>query len=343
MKAVVVHDARDLRIDEVPVPSPGEGEALVRMEWGGICGSDLSYWRTGHAGTNTLRHPLVLGHEVAGRIETFGPGARELSGLEIGDAVAVHPAKLVGYEGSSVRDDGRANLHTHVEHLGSAALDPHTDGGFCAYQVIAASQLRALPPNVSTRLGAVAEPLGVAIHAVRRAGPVAGRTVLVNGCGPIGALIVAVAKASGVERVIAADLFDDMLAIAAAMGADETRNLAGAALPEDVDVAFEASGAAAALGPVIAATKRGGVMVQVGNLPTAEIAASLGNLVTREIDYRGSYRFVDEITDAVRMLGDGLDVSPILTHEFDIDDAVAAFETAADRRSGSSKVLLRLS
>jgi L-idonate 5-dehydrogenase len=127
------------------------------------------------------------------------------------------------------------------------------------------------------------------------------------------------------------------------MGADEVRNLSLDSLPEDVDVSFEASGAPAAIGAVIGATARGGILVQVGNLPTSGIHVSLGNLVTREIDYRGSYRFVDEISDAVRLLADGLDVSPIMTHEFAIDDALKAFETAADRSTGSSKVLLKLS
>src|SRR5579859_6732852 len=254
MKAVVVHGARDLRVEDVDRPTPKEGEVLVRMEWGGICGSDLGYWKNGVSGTNTLVHPFILGHEVAGRVEGFGPGARELTTVEVGDGVAVHPAMLVGYEGDSVRRDGRYNLHPTVEHLGSAALTPHTDGGFCAYKAISVRQLRRLPEHVSTRLGAVAEPLGVAIHAVNRAGSLAGRTVLVNGCGPIGALIVAVAKAAGASTVIAADLVDDTLAIASAMGADEVRNLSTGTMPDDVDVAFEASGAPAALGAVIGAT-----------------------------------------------------------------------------------------
>jgi L-idonate 5-dehydrogenase len=343
MKAVVVHGARDLRIEEVGMPSLKPGEVLVRMEWGGICGSDLGYWKSGVSGTNVMSHPFVLGHEVAGRVEALGPGAQELTTAVIGDGVAVHPAKLVGYAGSAVRDDGRFNLHTQVEHLGSAAFAPHTDGGFCSFQAIAAQQLRVLPGNVTTRQGALAEPLGVAIHAVKRAGNLKGRTVLVNGCGPIGALVTAVAKAAGAATVIAADLFPDTLAIAAAMGADEVRNLSLDSLPEDVDVSFEASGAPAAIGAVIGATARGGILVQVGNLPTSGIQVSLGNLVTREIDYRGSYRFVDEISDAVRLLADGLDVSPIMTHEFAIDDALKAFETAADRSTGSSKVLLKLS
>ncbi len=89
--------------------------------------------------------------------------------------------------------------------------------------------------------------------------------------------------------------------------------------------------------------RRGGVLVQVGNLPAGEVSAALGHIVTREIDYRGSYRFVDEISEAVRLMDGVVDVSPVMTHEFDLADAVEAFEVAADPASGSSKVMLRLS
>lgn len=342
MKAVVVHAALDLRIDEVPNPVAAANQVLVRMEWGGICGSDLGYWGKGMSGTNTLAQPLVLGHEVAGRIAAIGADV-SAPHLEVGSPVAVHPARPVTRAGTPLRPDGRWNLHPIVEHLGSAALTPHTDGGFCQFRAVAAEQLRLLPAGVSTRHGAVAEPLGVAIHAVHRAGDITGKTVLVNGCGPIGALVAAVAKAAGAGTVIAADVHPGPLAIAAAMGADLVVNLSAETLPEDVDVTFEASGAPAALGAVLLATVRGGVVVQVGNLPTTEISVALGQLVTREIDYRGSYRFVDEIADAIDLMRDGLDVEPILTHEFAIDDALTAFQTAADRSTGSSKVLLRLS
>ncbi|WP_319593475.1 zinc-binding dehydrogenase [Georgenia thermotolerans] len=128
------------------------------------------------------------------------------------------------------------------------------------------------------------------------------------------------------------------------MGAEHTVNPAeGDALPQDVEVAFEASGAPKALGGVIAAVRRGGVIVQVGNLPAGEVSAALGNLVTREIDYRGSYRFVDEISDALRLMADGVDVSPLMTHEVELADAARGFELAADRSTGSSKVMIQLS
>jgi L-idonate 5-dehydrogenase len=341
MKAAVVHGADDLRVEELPDPVAGPGQVLVALEWGGICGSDVAYWRSGTSGTAVLQDPLVLGHEVAGRVVGLGEG---VTGVEVGARTTVHPATPVGDHVMHPETVGRTNLWPEVRYFGSAAFQPHEDGGFSGLRAVRADQLRLLPDGVSTKEGAVAEPFGVALHAVHRAGDVRGRTVLVNGAGPIGALAVAAAKVAGAGRVIAADLSETALSIARAMGADEVvRVAAGEALPSDVDVAIESSGAPRALGGVIAAVRRGGTLVQVGNLPGGEVSAVLGNIVTREIDYRGSYRFVDEISDAIRLMDGTVDVSPVMTHEFALDDAVEAFRTAADRSTGSSKVMLRLS
>ncbi|WAP59188.1 L-idonate 5-dehydrogenase [Streptomyces sp. S465] len=340
MKAVVVHGAGDLRIDHLPDPVPAAGEVLIAMEWGGICGSDLAYWRHGGSGTAVLKHPMVLGHEVAGRIVRLGSG---VAGFEAGQPVTVHPARTVGDGALPDRIAGRTNLHPRVRYFGSAAFDPHTDGGFSEFRAVRAEQLRPLPDGVSTRHGALAEPLAVALHAVHRAGDLRGRHVLVNGAGPIGSLVVAAAKLRGAATVVAADINDSSLAVARALGADELRNTArGDLLPDDVELVFEASGAPAALGPVLRATARGGTLVQVGNLPGTAAPAVLGDLVTREITWIGSYRFVDEISDALRAMRDGLDVTPLITHTFDLDQAAEALAVAADRTSGSSKVLLRL-
>ncbi|OLT06964.1 L-idonate 5-dehydrogenase [Pseudonocardia sp. CNS-004] len=339
MKAVVVHAAGDVRVDERPDPQPGPGEVLLAMEWGGICGSDISYFRHGSTGTAVLRHPLVLGHEVAGRVAAVGAG---VDGIAEGDAATVHPATVVGDPHLPDRIAGRTNLHPCVRYFGSAAFDPHTDGGFSQYRVVRADQIRLLPDGVGTEHGAVAEPLGVALHAVHRAGDVRSRTVLVNGAGPIGSLVVAAAKHRGAAAVVAADVAAPALAVAAAMGADSTVDLTTSSLPEDVEVVIEASGAPAALGPVLRATARGGTLVQVGNLPGSAVSAVLGDLVTREITWVGSYRFVDEIDDALLAMRDGLDVSPVITHRFPLTRAAEALEVAADRGTGSSKVLIDL-
>ncbi|MEV0600586.1 L-idonate 5-dehydrogenase [Streptomyces sp. NPDC050315] len=340
MKSVVVHGPGDLRIDERPDPVPGPGEVLLAMEWGGICGSDVAYWKHGGSGTAVLKDPLVLGHEVAGRIAALGKG---VTGLTEGQPVTVHPAEPVGDDPLPDRLAGRTNLYPRIRYFGSAAFHPHTDGGFSEYRVVRADRIRPLPENVTTEHGALAEPLAVAMHAVHRAGDIRGKTVLVNGAGPIGALVVAAAKHRGAGGVIAADLSATSLSVARAMGADATVDLAqGEALPEDIELVFEASGAAAALGPVLRATARGGTVVQVGNLPGTAVPAALGDLVTREITWIGSYRFVEEIDEALLAMHQGLDVSPVITHRFGIDRAAEALAVAADRTSGSSKVMLRL-
>ena len=346
MKAVVVHGVDDVRVDEVADPSCGPDQVLVGMEWGGICGSDIAYWRSGTSGTAVLAEPLILGHEVAGRVVEVGADAAAAladRGIEIGTRATLHPATLVGEHQVAAEIAARTNLWPQVRYFGSAAFRPHEPGAFCGVRAVRPDQLRVVPDQVSSREAALAEPFGVALHALARAGDVSGRTVLVNGAGPIGALAVAAAKAAGAGRVVAADLSDAALAIAVAMGADETVNpAAGGELPSDVEIAIEASGAPRALGGVIMAVRRGGVVVQVGNLPAGEVTAVLGSIVTREIDYRGSYRFVDEISEALRLMAGGVDVSPLMTHEVSIDDAVRGFELAGDRSTGSSKVMIRL-
>ena len=339
MRAAVVHGADDLRVDERPEPTPGPGEVLIAVEWGGICGSDLAYWRHGTSGTAVLAHPMVLGHEFAGRVSALGAGVTD---VEVGTPVTVHPATPVG-DPLPERLAGRTNLFAQVRYSGSAAFDPHTDGGFSQRVVVRAEQLRRVPEGVSTQHASLAEPFAVALHAVSRLGDVTGREVLVNGCGPIGSLVVAALRWRGAGRITGADLQQSSLAVARALGADDLRDLsAGDQLPTDAELVVEASGAPAALGAVLRATARGGRIVQVGNLPGAPSPAALGDLVTREITWVGSYRFVDEIDEALTAMAGGVDLSPVITHTFPLADAVQAFGVAADRTSGSSKVLLDL-
>jgi L-idonate 5-dehydrogenase len=335
MKAVVVHAKDDLRLDARDTPGCSPASVLVDVEFGGICGSDLHYVSHGASGLSILDHPMVLGHEVAGRIRTIGS---DVTGLTVGQAVTIHPATPCGT--CDACRTGASNLCPTTAYYGSAAHDPHTDGAFVAVKEVPAGQIRVIPDGVSTRHAAVAEPLGVAIHAVNRAGGIAGKRVLVNGAGPIGALVIAAARHAGAAHITASDVSEQSLAVARAMGADDVVNVAdGGTLPE-VDVAFEASGAPAAIGSVLAAVRRGGVVVQVGNLPAGPIKVSLAALVFREIDYRGTFRFVDEISTALEYMAAGLDVEPLLTHTFPVEEAMEAFRIAADRSTGSSKVLL---
>lgn len=341
MKAVRIHGADDLRVEDVRYPELVAGQVIVKMEWGGICGSDLSYWQDGESGTAKLTAPMTLGHEVAGRIAEIGDG---VTGLSVGQPVTVHPATIVAGQELPPRNSGRDNLYPQVRYFGSAAFEPHTEGGFVEFRAVPAGQIRVLPDEVSTRHGAVAEPLGVAVHAINRSGGVAGKRVLVSGCGPIGALVAAASHVLGAESVCAADLAQAPLAVAERLGVDQVVDLSrGETLPSAIDVAFEASGAPAALGPVLRSVERGGVIVQVGNLPSGPVPVELAPLVTREIEYLGTYRFIDEISDALDLMAGTLDVEPLLTHSFPMEAAAEAFAVAADRSTGSSKVLLELS
>jgi L-idonate 5-dehydrogenase len=333
MRAVTVHGAGDLRVDDVPVPEAGPGTALVDIVYGGVCGSDLHYYHRGAVGDFTLREPLVVGHEVVGRV-------RSAPGWEPGTPVAVHPATPCDRCPECL--SGRRNICRDTRYLGSAARFPHIQGGFRDVLAVPVGQLRAVPEGVDLRLAAVAEPLAVATHAVGRAGEVRGRRCLVTGAGPIGALTVAVLAARGAAEIVVSDLAPAALAVARAVGATHTvlaSDLADDPAVVDVDVAVEASGSAPGLTAAINATRRGGTVVQLGLLPPGTTPFPGNLLVTREVELRGAFRFDHELDEALALLAGGLPVAPVITHEMAVEDAVAAFDTAGDR-AVASKVLL---
>jgi len=338
MKAIVLHGENDLRVEDVPEPEIEPESVIVTIRYAGICGSDLSYWRHGATGTAILREPLILGHEVSGVVTEVGVG---VEGVVVGERVAIHPATYAPGGSLSEVLKGRLNLYTPIRYFGSAAFMPHEQGAMSEKRRVSPAQLRKVPNNVSLRDAALAEPFGVALHAVWRSGGVEGRRVLVNGAGPIGCLVVAAARAHGAERIWASDINPLTLRNASRIGADEIVDVSsGASLPSDIDVAFEASGVPTTLASIFGAARRGATVVQVGNVPAHPVESNLANVVTKEIDYRGSYRFIDEIQEALDLMGRGVDVSPVVTHEFPIADAVKAFETAGDRSTGSAKVLI---
>ncbi|MFI7342537.1 L-idonate 5-dehydrogenase [Streptomyces sp. NPDC050085] len=337
MLGCVIHGAGDLRVDELPSPAPDSGQALVAVRFGGVCGSDLHYWHRGGVGDFRLKEPMVLGHEVVGTVLAYGPGA---AGPPPGTPVAVHPATPCGVCPECV--DGRRNVCRDTRYLGSAARTPHVQGGFAAELVVPADQLRALPEGLPLERAALAEPLSVALHAVRRAGDVAGRHVLVTGAGPIGALVVAAAKAAGAARVTVTDLLPRALEYAAVAGADilvRADDPADPGWPDEVDVAIEASGVAAGLDTCLHRVRRGGTVVQLGMLPPGQSPFAGNLVVSREIELRGAFRFDAEFDDALELLARTPALAGLVSAVVPVGDAVRAFELAADR-SRSCKVLL---
>ena len=338
-QAVVVHAPGDLRVEEVPVRRPEPHEALVEIAYGGICGSDLHYWQHGASGESILRQPLVLGHEVVG---TVAEAAADGSGPTAGTPVAVHPARPSPGDGSVRYPGDRPNLSPAGTYLGSAARMPHTSGAFVRFTSLPSDMLRPLAPSVPLRTAALVEPASVAWHAVRRAGEVTGRRVLVVGSGPIGALTVAALKTLGAGEIIATDLHPRPLEVAARLGA--SRTLLASATDEiaavDADVVIESSGSSPGLGSAIRAATRGGIVVLLGLLPPGDAPVPVSLAIARELDLRGSFRFNDEIDDVVAALADGsLQVEPVISHEFGVAQALEAFSMARDA-ARSGKVLL---
>jgi L-idonate 5-dehydrogenase len=338
MLGCVIHGQDDLRVEELPVPEPAPGQALVAVRYGGVCGSDLHYWRHGGVGDFRLREPMLLGHEVVGTVLAYGSPSS--ASPAAGTAVAVHPASPCGACPECV--DGRRNVCRDTRYLGSAARFPHVQGGFAARVVVPAEQLRPLPEGLELRRAALAEPLSVALHAVRRAGDVSGRHVLVTGAGPIGCLVVAAARAAGAARVTVTDLLPAALEYGRVAGADtlvRADDPDDPGWPSEVDVAVEASGVAAGLDTCLRLVRRGGVVVQLGMLPPGPSPFAGNLVVSREIELRGAFRFDTEFDEALRLLAAEPALDGLVSAVVPVRDAGSAFALAADR-SRSCKVLL---
>lgn len=334
MRAVRIHAPRDLRVEDVePAPAPGPGEVRVAMANGGICGSDLHYYLHGGFGAIRLREPMALGHEVSGVIAEVGAG---VEGLVAGDRVAVNPSQPCG-----VCRYCLAGLANHCEDMrfnGSAMRFPHEQGLFRAEATVPAARAIRLRPDADLALAAMAEPLAVCLHAVRQAGELIGKRVLVSGCGPIGCMTIVAARLAGAEEIIAVDVAETALRGAEAVGADRLANLAEtadglapfAAGKGRVDVAFECSGAPAAVAGAVSVLRPRGVLVAVGLGPEAPLPMTA--LVAREIRLLGSFRFDPEFAAAARLIDSGrADLRPLLTGVLPAEDAVRAFELAADK------------
>ena len=334
---MVVHGVGDLRIETFEHAAPEPHEAVVDIAYGGICGSDLHYWLHGAAGESILRAPLVLGHEVVG---TVVQAAADGTGPAAGTDVAVHPA-TPGGDGVRYPAD-RPNLSPGCTYLGSAARVPHTQGAFSRYSVLPARMLRPLPAGLQLRAAALAEPASVAWHAASLAGDLKGKRVLVTGSGPIGSLIVAVAKRAGAAEIIAVDMHEAPLTIARAVGATGTILATDPDAIEAVqaDVVLESSGNHRGLASALRGAMRGGKVVMVGLLPSGDQPVPISLAITRELELIGSFRFNDEIDDVLAALVDGsLYVDPIVTHEFKSAQAIEAFGLAKDPTK-SGKVLI---
>ncbi|MEH6728824.1 MAG: alcohol dehydrogenase catalytic domain-containing protein, partial [Hyphomicrobiales bacterium] len=212
MRAIVIHKAKDLRVEDRMDPTlqatPGPGQVAIKLATGGICGSDLHYYNHGGFGPITLKEPMVLGHEVSGFVSALGD---DVEGLAVGDLVAISPSRPCG--SCKYCAEGNRNHCLNMRFYGSAMPFPHIQGAF-QESLIADARQCVNANGLTAGEAAAAEPLSVTLHATRRAGEMLGKKVLITGSGPIGTLCILAARAAGAAEIVVTDLSDAALVYA---------------------------------------------------------------------------------------------------------------------------------
>lgn len=343
MKAAVLHGVHDMRVEDVPVPEIShERDVLVRIRSVGVCGSDVHFFERGIIGKYPLKEPTIMGHEAAGEVVEV---LDEACGLRPGDRVAIEP----GYTCRRCEfcRSGRYNMCREVVFLAA----PPIHGAFAEYLAWPSDFLFRLPDTLSLDEGAMLEPLAVGLWAARRGGAQTGDQVAVLGAGPIGLLTMQSAIAAGATRAIVSDLEAGRLELAARLGATDTINAsqtdAEAAIMEltggrGVDVAFECAGAVPALQMALRVARNGGTVQIVGMPAEQHPQIPLYEMINRELDLRGLFRYANCYPPAIALVESGrIDVASLVTHHFDLDETPDAMTFVHERRDGVVKAIIR--
>jgi L-iditol 2-dehydrogenase len=327
--ALVLRKIDDLSLEPFPINEPQDGEVLLEMQSVGICGSDVHYWKRGCIGDFIVRAPMVLGHESSGKVIKVGPNVKD---LKEGDRVTIEPG--VPCRRCDFCKTGRYNLCADIIFLAT----PPVHGSIARYHTHAADFCFKLPDHVSYEEGAFCEPLSVGVHACRRAGVSIGQKVFITGAGPIGLVSMLAAKAMGADTVIMTDISQSRLDFAKKLGATYVvlaENDAQATAKKVVEtlgampnISIECSGAESSIQATFFATVSGGVVVLVGlGRPLASLP--IVNAAVREIDIRGVFRYANCYPAALSLIASGrIDVKPLITHRYTINESVQAFEMA---------------
>jgi len=337
MKAAVFRGIGEIEIAEVPVPQPGPGEVLIRVGYCGICGSDLEAYHTG------MYEPgLIIGHEFAGTIAALGEG---VAGWRVGERVVVDdalPCMACRPCRDGLLDRCESMMMIGVTH----------DGGMAEYVAAPAAALHRLPPQVTLRQGALAEPLAIALHGVRRSRLKAGDHVLVMGAGPIGLLTLQCARLAGARTVTVTEVDPVRAALAARLGAtavlDPSREHVGVALAGltdgyGPDLVYICTGAPAPYSQAISLVRKGGQIFLIG-LCVEPVETDFMTVVLGELSIEGSFLARAEFPAALDLIAQRrVDVEALVSHEVPLEEAVSGgFARLEEPDSGAVKILVRI-
>ena len=332
MRASVLVARGEVRLEERPVPVPADDEVLIKVASVGVCGSDVHYYREGRIGDFVVDAPLVLGHEVSGRIVAVGAGVSE---SRIGERVAIEPQRPCRVCAQCAA--GRYNLCPFMEFYAT----PPIDGAFQDYVTIQAPFAHPVPDSVSDDTAALLEPLSVGIWSSRKAEVVPGSRVLIAGAGPIGVIATQAARAFGAAEVIVTDPVAERRAMAERFGATTTLDPVTDSVADlGVDAFIDCSGATPAVQSGIAAVRGAGTVVLVG-MGADEVALPIPLIQIRELKVTGIFRYTDTWPAAAHLAASGqVDLASLVTGSFDLEHVEDALN--ADRTPGSLKAMVRL-
>lgn len=321
MRAAFLDGIEQISIREVPVPPVDAHDVLVRIEAVGVCGSDVHYFHEGRIGDFVVEEPLILGHEAAGTIVSVGSA---VDSRRIGQRVSIEPQRPCRHCDSCRA--GRYNLCPSIEFYAT----PPVNGAFAQFQTIAADFAYDLPNRVSIAAGALCEPLSVGVAATRKAAIGLGSRVLVAGAGPIGLVMIQVARAMGASEVYVSDLSAERRGTAERLGGiaiDPTNPSVPFELLE-VDAFIDASGAPSAIDSGIWSVRAGGRVVLVG-MSNTDPTIPIGRVQSRELNIKGVFRYANTWRQAISMLASGLvDLDSLVTATFGLEDTEAALREA---------------
>lgn len=343
MKTAVMTDIRKVRIEEREKPVPKEGEVLVKVEYVGICGSDLHYYESGRIGNFIVEPPFVLGHEAGGTVVEVGSG---VSHLKVGDRVALEPGKTCGH--CEHCKEGKYNLCEDVIFFAT----PPVDGVFQEYVAHEAGICFKLPDNVSTLEGALVEPLSVGLHAAMQGGAHIGQTAVVTGAGCIGLVSLLALKAMGVSRVIVVDVIDKRLQKAKELGADYVINgkeqdtvaeIKRLTEGKGCDLSIETAGTQITASQLIQASKKGATIVFVGYSASGEMTLPIGMALDKELTFKTVFRYRNIYPMAIEAIAAGkIRIKDIVTDYFELDDIQHAMDACVENKAEIVKGVIRI-
>jgi L-iditol 2-dehydrogenase len=343
MRAARLHGIRDLRVEQLPRPTPGPGQVLLKVAAVGVCGSDVHYYQDGRIGDQVITSPLVLGHECSAWVAATGPG---VTGLTAGQLVAVEPAIPCGHCEPCL--EGNLNLCLNMRFCGT----PPIDGVFSDYIVMPAENCFPLPEGFTPEEGALLEPMGIALHTVSLGPFKAGQLVAVLGAGPIGLLTAAVARASGAGAIYMTEPLPARRQFALDYVADavfdpQTQDVVAEVLRltggRGVDVAFEAAGAPQTPNQAAGMTCRGGQIVIAGIPADDTMVMRAFTVRVKELSIRLVRRMRHTYPRAIRLVQRGaIALKPMVTHTFPLERIGEAFELVSAYADGVVKAVITM-